>query len=249
MARPKKIKEFEIDFAFPHRDRELMYNKDGTEKYTIAEMLKWVADSCGANDYQKEFATSVSAHYNKNGAITPNQLWTLTNMAAPYSPAWDEVNKDFFVWYDSREDMRKMYEACSSNNWWFYDRQGQHHSREQAETFGWTKRPDSWKMFYNVAYSGEGSRYRELNREVIYDIGEQVVLRTPFKGSYRYDPTYGHGVDAALDRVGMVVEHKEAITRRSRGGKGSRLINVLWLQTGQQKEIPERCIKKYKAPK
>ena len=248
MARPKKIKQFEIDFAFPHRDRDIMFNKDGTDKYSIDQLFEYAGKS--TNDYTVDFVKSVGEYRAKHGTITDSQKWTLLGMASVYSPAFEEIDKDFFAWYDSREDMQKMYEACSDNVWWFYDRDGKHHDKNHAEKEGWLKRPLNYKMFYSIAYSGEGSRYRELNRDIVYDVGDQVVLRQPFKGSYRYDPTYGvAGINHTDERVGMVVEHKDQITRRSRGGKGSRLINVLWLQIGEQKLIPERCIKKYKTPK
>lgn len=247
MARTKKIKQFEIDFAFPHRDRDIMFNKDGTDKYTIEQLFEYAEKS--TNDYTVDFAKSVKSYKEKHGTITDSQKWSLLGMAAPFSPAFDEVDKDFFAWYDSRPDMQQLYEAVSGELWWYYDRDGKHYDRNHAENAGWLKRPNDHKMFYSVAYSGEGNKYRELNRDIIYDVGDQVVLRTPFKGSYRYDPTYGRGIPHTDERVGMVVEHKDQITRRSRGGKGSRLINVLWLQTGEQKPLPERCIKKYKAPK
>jgi hypothetical protein len=51
------------------------------------------------------------------------------------------------------------------------------------------------------------------------------------------------------ERIGMVVEHKDEISRRSRGGKGSRMINVLWINIGEQKAVPERILKKYREKK
>jgi len=249
MARPKKQKQFEIDFKFPNRDRDLMFKDDGTDRYTVAEMLDYAALQT-TNDYVQNFVKSLRDCHAKAGTITDNQKWHLYGMAAVYSPAYDEMNTNFFAWYDSRPDMQALYVECAPKMWWHYDREGHHHNVDVAREKGWLARPETWKMFQNVAYSGEGNKYRELNREVVYDVGDQVVLRRPFKGSYRYDPTYGvANIPFADDRVGMVMEHKENISRRSRGGKGSRLINVLWLQTGQQKEVPERTIKKYKAPK
>ncbi len=53
-----------------------------------------------------------------------------------------------------------------------------------------------------------------------------------------------YSTDKATARIGTVVEHEEALDRKSRGGKGSRLINVLWLNNGETKAVPERVIKK-----
>lgn len=248
MARTKKVKDFEIDFKFPYRSRELLFNPDGTEKYDLDTIFSFFDAHPGINEHVKEFVASLKQIKTTNGAITHNQQYTLYNHAADLCPDWDALNLEFFAWYDGREDMQKMYRECSAQMWWHYDRYGQHHSKEDAAARGWLDRPDNWRMFYSLAYSSEASRYRELNRQIIYDIGDQVVLREPFKNSYRYDPCY-QTLPVEQDRIGMVVEHKDSISRKSRGGKGSRLINVLWLSNGDQKLIPERCIKKYRAPK
>lgn len=249
MARPKKKVEFEIDFKFPMRPRELLYKEDGTEKYDLPTIFSFFDAHPNASEYTRDFVESVKTYFTKNGQLSSNQHWTLYNMAGDICPDWDDLNARFFVWYDSRADMQAMYKDCAPHIWWFYDRYGQHHNPEHAVAQGWTDRPADWKMFKAVADSGEAHRYRELKREIIYDISDQVMLRDPFKGSYRYDPCYNKGLTSSEDRIGMVVEHKEEITRRSRGGKGSRLINVLWLQTGDTIAVPERTIKKYRAPK
>lgn len=250
MARPKKKVEFEIDFKFPMRVRELLYKEDGTEKYDIPTIFSFFdAHPNIENQYVLDFVDSVKKYHATNGELTHNQLWTLYNYAGDYCPEWDDVNIRFFAWYDSRPDMQAMYRECAPKMWWHYDRWGNHHPQSEAKDKGWLDRPETWRMFHALANSGEACRYRELNREIVYDVGDQVVLRQPFKGSYRYDPTYGKGIPQDEDRIGMVVEHKEDISRRSRGGKGSRLINVLWMQTGDTRAVPERTIKKYRTPK
>lgn len=249
MGRAKKKIDFEIDFKFPQRSRELLYNADGTEKYDLPTVFSFFDAHPDANQYVRDFAKSVKEQYTKNGGISPNQQWTLYSYAANLSPAWDELNTRFFEWYDSREDMQTMYRECAPNIYWHYDRYGQHHDKSYAYSKGWIDRPDNWVMFHAVAYSGEGNRYRELNREIVYDVGDQVMLRTPFKGKHSYDPCYGMGLPMTDERIGMVIEHKDSISRKSRGGKGSRLINVLWLTNGEQRAVPERIIKKYRAPK
>lgn len=244
MPRTKKVKPYEIDLVFPTRERDFLFDEQGKEKYTIPQLLEFAAQ--GKGHYSADFVPSVKTYFETHGAITPSQKWTLENLAADFCPEWEAFNTKFFEWYDSRPDMQEMYTACSQNGWWFYDREGMHHNREQAEAKGWLARPLHWKMFARTAMGHEGSRYRELKRDVVYDVGDQVMLRKPFKGSHNYDPTYGKGLSMDEERVGMVVEHKDAISRKSRGGKGSRLINVLWITTGEQKAVPERIIKKYR---
>ena len=247
MPRTKKIKQYEMDFKFPNRSRDLLFKPDGSDRYTVPELLSFAAK--GNGNYAKDFIPSVKEYYEKNGSITSSQTWTLENLAADWCPEWDDVNQRFFQWYDSRPDMQHMYTTCAKAGWWFYDRDGQHHSQEEAKLRGWVDRPDHWRMFERVANGFEASRFRELNRDVVFDIGDQVVIRSAFKNAYRYDPTYGRGIPMEEERIGMVVEHKDEISRRSRGGKGSRMINVLWINIGEQKAVPERILKKYREKK
>lgn len=249
MPRVKKVKEFEIDFRFPIRERDLMLNPDGTDKYDVPTLLAILGAQTDLTPYTSEFHNSVSKQFKDKGELSSNQIWTLTNIAAPYSPAFKELDDKFFAWFDSRPDMKQMYGAVFPKLWWIYDKNGNHHSQDAVSGKGWETRPETWKMFETVAHSAEGCRYREINREVVYDIGDQVVLREPFKNSWRHDPCYSQGLPDNVDRVGMVIEHTENISRRSRGGKGTRLINVLWMNTGEKKVIPENKIKKYRAPK
>ena len=246
MPRMKKVDPYEIDFKFPYNSRELINNPDGTCKYDIPQLLAFAANA--KTDYALSFVPSVQEQYAKQGALSPNQLYTLQNIADDYSPEWDDLNNKFFEWYDNRPGQQEMYKTCSVNSWWFYDRDGIHHSQEDARKLGWLERPAHWRMFQSIANSWEGSKFRELHRDVVYDIGDQVILRTPFIGSYRYDPAYGKA-DASVERLGMVVQHTEQISRKSRGGKGSRMINVLWISTGEQKPVPERMIKKFREKK
>jgi hypothetical protein len=244
MPRTKKVKAYEIDLKFPHRTRDFLFKEDGTDRYTIPELLGFAAQSKG--HYSDDFVPNVKNTWETTGGISSSQKWTLENLAADWCPEWEAFNTKFFEWYDSRPDMQEMYAACSKKNWWFYDRQGNHHNVDQAAEKGWLTRPENFHMFERVANGHEGSKYRELKRDVVYDVGDQVMLRRPFVGSYTYDPCYGKGLSYVEARVGMVVEHKDAISRRSRGGKGSRMINVLWITTGEQVQVPERVIKKYR---
>lgn len=246
MGRAKKEAErYIIDFKMPYRDRELLYREDGTEKYTDLELINFTLNH--QNENSKAFAESLKDYYGKNGCLSDNQRWSLYNTAADACPEFDELNGRFFVWYDSRPDMQEMYQACTKQLYWFYDRWGQHHSSDQAREKGWHDRPETWQMFRSVANGNEATKFRELNREVKYDIGDMVQLRKPFVRSWRHDPCYD--TDSAVMRVGTVVEHKEQIDYRSRGGLGSRMINVLWLTTGETKAVPERVIKKMPRPK
>lgn len=244
MPRTRKAADpYEIDLKFPERTREFLFAEDGSERYTVPQLLDFAA--LRGDDYANDFTANVRMKFNKDGFITDSQKWTLENMASSFCPEWDAFNAKFFTWYDSRPEMQEMYRAVTQDSWWFYDRGGRHHSSEHARAAGWMDRPDNWQMFQSHAYGHAGSKYRELKREVVYDVGDQVMLRTPMVGSWRYDPMYSSD-DRTTPRIGMVLEHREEISNKSRGGKGSRMINILWISTGQQNKVPERVLKKYR---
>lgn len=247
MPRKKKEEKYAIDFPFPDRSRDLLFKEDGSDRYTVPELLDFA--TLGMGNYSKQFVPDVRAFFEKNKYITSSQKWTLENLAAEWTPEWEEVNQKFFLWYDSRPDMQEMYKHAAESAWWFYDRSGNHHNKEEAIKNGWHERPDTWKMFVALSSSHAATRFRELKRDVVFDIGDQVVVRTAFKNSYLYDPCYGKNIPIETERIGMVVEHRDEIYRRSRGGKGSRLINVLWMNIGEQKAVPERILKKHRSPK
>ena len=248
MARAKKGSErYEIDFKFPHRDRELLFKEDGSRRYTEQEMLTFAAKS--TDTYTIDFVNNLSNRLNVDKIpLTPNQIWTLENKAARFCPESDTLNADFFSWYDSREDIREMYQKVASETSWLYNSDGNYVSKEDPGYEGMVKRPETYRMFQSVMNSWHGTQFRELNRDVVYDVGDMVMLRTPFVGNWNYDPAYGESLGDAA-RIGTVLEHKEKLNRRSRGGRGSRMINVLWLFNGKQVEVPERVIKKHRAPK
>jgi hypothetical protein len=239
MPRVKKIAKYEIDFQFPKNPRNLITKEDGSCIYTAEELLAFAAENSDT------FVESVTEYYKTKGFITSSQMWTLANYGLPYTPAFAELDAKFFTWYDSRADIQELYTKIASVCGWLYDKNGKYYNTEDVKTHNWNARPESWKMFYSVMNSWEGQRIKELERDVVYDLGDLVVLRKPFVGSYRHDPCYGK-VDKETERVGTVMEHTEKIHSRSRGGKGSRMINVLWISTGETKLVPERVIKIHK---
>lgn len=244
MARQKKaLARFEIDFKFPERTRDMLFKEDGTNLYTVEQLFEYA--SIRTDDYSLNFLPSVQQYYKTHGSITSSQLWTLGNIAVFGSPVYLDFEQKFFAWYDSREDIQELYTEIAKISYWFYNKQGQHLSSQEAKDGGFHDRPDGWFMFDRIVSSWEGNRLRELKRDVVYDVGDLVVVRKPFVGSYLHDPCYGK-VDVDTDRIGTVAENTEKIYNRSRGGKGSRLINVIWINTGETKAVPERIIKKHR---
>lgn len=242
MGRAKKPAEkYTMDFKLPNRSRALLFNDDGSERYTTAQLLQFAAKN--PSNYAKEFVPSVEKYFSEQGVISPQQDYTLQNLASDHCPEWDRLNKEFLAWYATRPDIQEVYShAAPDQYWWPSDEGDGYISSDEAKAKGWHDTPPNWNVFSRVWYGWQAAKYRELNREIIYDIGDMVQLRTPHVGSWRHDPIYAQ--DKAVARIGTVVEHDANIDRKSRGGKGSRLINVLWLNSGEAKAVPERVIKK-----
>lgn len=242
MGRAKKEAEkYTMDFKLPFRSRELLFKEDNNPRYTTVELLEFASKNASA--YALEFVPSVKEYFAKNGALSQHQEYTLANLAADHSPACEELNREFLAWYATRPDIQEVYQNAAAGQYWWYDPDnGNHLSGEEAKARGWLNTPPNWIAFQRVWNGWGAHKYRELNRDIVYDIGDMVQLRTPHVGSWNHDPIYAQ--DRATARIGTVVEHDGNIDRKSRGGKGSRLINVLWLNTGETKAVPERVIKK-----
>ncbi|MBM3914107.1 MAG: hypothetical protein FJ351_06665 [Sphingomonadales bacterium] len=242
MGRAKKeVEKYTLDFKLPHRTRELLYNEDGSERYTTAELLEIAAKN--PSNYAQNFVPSAKEYFSKNGAITSQQDHTLHNLAADYCPASDSLNVEFLAWYATHPDIQEVYKnAAPDHYWWPHTKGDGYISSEDAQANGWHDAPPNWQTFQRIWYGHAASKYREINREIKYDIGDMVQIRNPHVGSWRHDPCYN--TDKGIARIGTVVEHNNELDRRSRAGKGSRLINVLWLNTGETKAVAERLIKK-----
>lgn len=242
MGRAKKATEkYTMDFKLPLRSRALMFNPDDSKRYTIPQMLEFAAKNPG--NYAESFVPSVKAQYEANGTLSEQQIYTLENLAADFCTASEELDKEFLAWYASRPDIQEVYKVAAPDQYWWHNPGGNGYtSAEEAKERGWCDAPPNWQSFLRVWHGHAAHKYRELNRDIIYDIGDMVQIRAPFVGSWRHDPMYS--TDRATARIGTVVEHEEALDRKSRGGKGSRLINVLWLNNGETKAVPERVIKK-----
>lgn len=241
MGRAKKEEKYVLDFKLPLRSRALMYNPDDSRRYTIPQMLEFAAKS--TSSYAADFVPSFKAQYEANGTLLQQQIYTLENLAADFCTASEDLNKEFFVWYASRPDIQEVYKhAAPDQYWWYTPGETGHISGEDAKVRGWCDAPPNWQTFLRIWNGHAAHKYRELNRDIIYDIGDMVQVRDPFVGSWRHDPMYN--ADKGAARIGTVVEHEESLDRRSRGGKGSRLINVLWLNSGETRAVAERVIKK-----
>jgi hypothetical protein len=247
MARQKKVKPYEIDFKFPRRDIQLIEDGNGGWKYTPDELLAfYYAANPDTENGNWSFANSVTEHKKEKGAFSPSQEQSIRWRFSRYSPAAKEFNDKFFSWYDSRPDMQEAYVETAKEAYWFYDYDGQYKNQEAAEAAGWLNRPLNWSMFSGTMSSRNGRKFLEMKREVVYDVGDMVQLRKPYEGRYQHDPLYSSADKDARSRprIGTILNHQDNIDYRSRGGKGSRLLNVLWLCNGEQRQIPERTIKK-----
>jgi hypothetical protein len=246
MARQKKVKPYEIDFKFPYNVYELVRDENGEFKYDTATLLSfYFSSNPPESSAHINFADSLTEWKNEGKEYTGSQISSARYRFSRNTPEYADFDKKFFDWYDSRPDIQEVYAESAASMWWFYDDEGGHVARDDAETRGWTKRPSGWRMFENCMGSREGRKVLELKREIKFDVGDMVQLRTPFENGWKYDPIYhGSKEERASPRIGTILSHKNDIDYRSRGGKGSRLLNVLWLSSGRNVMVPERILKK-----
>lgn len=234
---------YEVDFKFPHHPEELVRDGEGKPLMSDDAMLTLLA--IREDSYSVSFRDSVSQFKQTHGNITDSQRNTLLSLIAGISPQSNELDTKFFAWYDSREDIKEMYKAVASKTWYMYDRNGQYMNGHRAKDNGYYDRPEGWRMFSLMLHQRPIREWIELHRPLVYDIGDMVVLRDKFVGMWRKDPCYSK-VDNTLTRIGTVVEFKDSVHHRSRAGKGSRLVNVLWVNTGETVAVAENTIKRHK---
>jgi hypothetical protein len=232
---------YEIDFK-ELDDHELINKYDVTAAVLNAEdaLTKGIVHA----DKQDTVRDIIAQYRNKHG-LTDLQRAYLMRLTSHNTPEYHTHQKDFFVWYNSRADMQELYHFGMANTWyvpvggiWLY---------KDAEGWdkNWEKAPASAEMFFRVVNDYSCKQFREIKRPQVFEEGELVVLRAPFVGDWRNDPYYegSKTPDGTNLRIGTVMANTDKINNRSRAGKGSRNINVLWIGNAEPTVIPERMIK------
>jgi hypothetical protein len=234
--------QYEIDF------KEL--GEDWLDKYNDAAAVQNAEEALLNNLVWKDkvaVVRDIIFQYKSRNLLTTAQKSYLLRLCRYNTPEYKEHKEKFFLWYNERPDLQELYQFGMTNAWyvpadgvWIYK------GGEGWDT-AWEKAPANAEMFFRAANDYSCKQFREIKRPQVFAEGELVVLRDPFIRNYRYDPYYNGSTtpDATNQRVGTVMANTEKINSRSRAGKGSRNINVLWIGTAEPRMIPERMIKSY----
>lgn len=234
--------QYEMDFK--------EFGENWLDKYDAAAAVKNAEEALKAGLHWKDKADVIKdiigQYYSKNTLSQP-QTHYLLRMCKQNTPEYAEHKENFFAWYNNRPDMAELYRYGMSKAWYIPADGHWVYKGGEGWNTAWESAPANAEMFFRAATDYAGREFRELRRPTVYNEGDLVVLRAPFVGSWQHDPYYegSKTPDATNLRIGTVMAHTEKFGHRSRAGKGSRQISVLWIGSAEPKLIPERMIKSH----
>ena len=235
--------QYEIDFK--HFDVGILRKLPTADLVALGVQKNANRQAAGATyDYTTK---SMVDSYNLKGSLTPNQHDYLARLVMDESTQYKQYEQDLLAWYDSRDDIKEIYQYGMKNTYQYIQRPD--HSWVYKDGDGWDaaweERPADAHMFWRVMGDWNVKKFKEVKRESVFEEGDLIVLRKPHVGNWRYDPYYdgANTPDKLTDRIGTVMQMTEDVHRHSRAGKGSRLVNVLWIGSSDIKGVPERIIK------
>lgn len=166
-----------------------------------------------------------------------NALSALMNTAIAKTPESNAVNEAFKKWLNRRSGVKAAYVAYMEVK----------------------NKPVPSEITYldlsAVVSNWDFKQHLETSRPIVFEIGSLVCLRKNYHGTYRHDPYYYCRTNAfdvpkdQMPRMGIVSEITDRCANRSRYGKGSRLLKVMWSATGETTSISENKLivaEKYK---
>ena len=252
MPRQKKVQKFDFS-GFKRWDQPVMAVKElfSNDKDVISAVRKYIDDSTAVNKEVDYWVRHNIDFAEKVGNFDNLREWQVTGMISPLyrdpkSQYRIEVDKKFFAWYDNHEGAQEVYKAVTKEAYCYYKPDDSYEYDLKNAPEGWRDRPECAYQFAKYVGTHEGRTYIEKNREQKFEEGDLVVLRKPFVGNYDYDPHYRNDTMKPDDlRYGTVMAANTGeIHHHSRGGKGSRNINVMWFgKGGNIVAVPERVLK------
>lgn len=266
MAKAKKVQKYVPSTKYPARkDYTLLvdakyndYDHVVSLYDTFCRAISNHYDNCVVDDLK---AKVVSNEIKKEEWKLHVASWhydSLMHSIWPYTPEFVDLNNRFMAEYESREDLQEIYKDAAKNTWWWYDTHGKSHNRNDAETRGWVDKPATYMMFRQVIRRGHVGEKIELARETPYQEGDLVLLRLPYVGHKRIDPMYidpwseegqaGQTTpDRSMLRLGTVVSVTEK-TAGWRSGKGTKIIQLIWIGKEDVVDVEEKYIKWHERP-
>ena len=267
MARPKKIDPFDFKTQFPNIDNIHAVLKEAYSEDALYDKVRDIikADRVGnpsAHYWLWPKIDLIEAGTHPRSYLSPYDWDSMLGIIVSNGdPVIEVFNTKFVEWYDGNTVAQELYKHVAKKAWSFRDKYDKYVNCNYNSYYGqkpaikaeaeqvekYRDHPCNVLNFAQVASSQEGRQYAETNREQKYAEGDIVVLRAPFVGNHRYDPHWRNSEMKAEDlRYGTVMlADTSKFNYRSRGGKGSRLINVMWMGTESVEtvEVPERCLK------
>jgi hypothetical protein len=208
---------------------------------------------CNASGYVDATTKDMVGQYKKRGSLSESQINYLARLVYPESDLYIQYEKDFVAWYDSRTDIQEIYKYGITHGYQYIRLPNNTWTHRGADSWdaSWDERPRDSEMFWRVMNDWNVKKFKEIKRESAFEEGDLIVLRTPHVANWRYDPYYdgSHTPDKLVERIGTVMQMTDDVHRRSRAGKGSRLVNVLWVGATEIKGVPERIIKLHERKK
>ena len=237
--------KYEFDFKPFNVTTDLKhYDKAATIKAAEA----FIAAKVGRANYIATVSDIVNQNTTK-GFITDSQQNYLLRLIHDTLPEYKTYEQKFIEWYDVREDIQEVYKYSMSSPSYVYviHPVTNEYVSKGAEGWdtSWESRPADARMFWKMTNDWNVRKFMAVNRDTPFEEGDLVVLRKGNVGNWRYDPYYdgSNTPDKTTDRIGTVMQMTNEVHRRSRAGKGSRQINVLWIGSSEIKGVPERILK------
>lgn len=234
-------KKYDVDFK-PF-DVNVLKNKSASYLVSVGEEM------IAANpDTTHPVVKDMVQQFGTKGALTDGQINYLASLVKRHTAEWEQYEQELLSWYDSREDIQEVYQYAMQQPYIYVldPASNRYISKGQPEwNAAWEKRPHNSDMFWRHISDWNVKRFRVIKADSAFEEGDLVELRKPFIQDWRYDPLYdGSNTPPPTDmRLGTVMQMTEEVHRRSRAGKGSRLINIMWMGKGEIQGVPERIIK------
>jgi len=241
--------QYEIDFK--HFDLEVLRKLPTADLVALGEQMN--NNRKGTGDNVCFTTQSMTDQYKQKGSLTPNQHDYLARLVMTESKEYAQYEQELLAWFDSRDDIKEIYQYGMKNTYQYIQRPNRSWVYKGGDGWdtAWEERPVDAHMFWRVMGDWNVKKFREVKRESDFEEGDLIVLRKPNVGNWRYDPYYdgANTPDKLTDRIGTVMQMTDDVHRRSRAGKGSRLVNVLWIGSSDIKGVPERIIKLHERKK
>lgn len=256
MPREKKFVRYALNVKLPSLgnewrilDRDETYNKLSNVLSMLDTQFNHNGDDwLRRNVYDRKAAGMIGEDNWKEG-LGKYMVKRVFNRIFPFTDNFKKLNDAFLAEYDSREDLQELWSEHWKERYFLYDQYGTNYDAAASTKHGYDKRPSCFSMYLNVINGTEAGQKIELARPTPYQEGDLVLLRKASVGRRYVDPLFAWRAspDSSVDRIGTVMLVTEK-TPHWRGGKGSKIISVLWFGKDEAVNVEERHLKWHERP-